>query len=395
MIIKNKTADDDLALTVKVNPVSQLLEWFLPEYIKQSYSHKKKDQLRSDNEYTRSILILSIYGVTGLISIIAAIYWYSIAISPSLGMMGAWIYIALMIALIMGAFIFKIFNLSTLFLGHFYTICSFLNIGVSNMLMGFNWTSPNLAAMIFIPTWTLLICGKKYGLAWSVITALYFVALYFIEPLQLNFPVLFDNQTLAQLRISGWLSAIGLLTLCLYIFQDNYSSLNIFLEQERERFKHESLHDPLTGLANRTLFHKRATIALDHALEENCKAGILYIDLDKFKPINDLHGHHIGDKLLQAVAERIRTSIRSSDTAARLGGDEFAVILFGVAEIESIDYVAEKIKHSLNEPLTIDGIDLIPSGSIGLAIAPTDGKNLDDILRSADTAMYQAKNEKR
>jgi diguanylate cyclase (GGDEF)-like protein len=152
---------------------------------------------------------------------------------------------------------------------------------------------------------------------------------------------------------------------------------------------HQAHHDPLTGLANRTLFSQRLTAALtgpDRGL------AVLFIDLDDFKTVNDSLGHSAGDALLIAVAERLGGCLRDGDIASRLGGDEFAVLLDGIEGIETAVVVADRILQSLDRPVSVGGQNLTVAASIGLAIGGADtGADAATLMRNADTAMYGAK----
>jgi len=150
-------------------------------------------------------------------------------------------------------------------------------------------------------------------------------------------------------------------------------------------------YDTLTGLPNRSLLHDRLRLAIAQASFENHLVGVLFLDLDRFKDINDTLGHRAGDKLLQVVAKRLAASVRESDTLARLGGDEFVIILNGIDSVERITAVAKKILGLIIEPVTIDGHEIYTTASIGIAVYPMDGEDGHTLLKHADLAMYQAK----
>ena len=157
------------------------------------------------------------------------------------------------------------------------------------------------------------------------------------------------------------------------------------------KLRHLATHDALTGLANRELFRDRVGRALHRAKRSGKSVGVVFVDLDDFKTINDSLGHLIGDELLQVVAARLVDSLRASDTAARLGGDEFAVLLEGVADDHDAHRVVERLQQSLRRPVTIDGRSVLVGASMGLVIAGADSSPAD-LLRNADTAMFNAKN---
>lgn len=163
------------------------------------------------------------------------------------------------------------------------------------------------------------------------------------------------------------------------------------LQRSREALHIEATHDSLTGLANRRLFYDRLQQAIRLAHRYGGKVGILYVDLDRFKEINDQHGHHVGDAVLTEVAKRLTTSIRDSDSAARLGGDEFMVLLEGVQGREDLFAAAHKIEQELNTDTRFYGLELEISASIGQALYPDDGDDEDALIRAADAAMYRIK----
>lgn len=163
------------------------------------------------------------------------------------------------------------------------------------------------------------------------------------------------------------------------------------LERSRAALHEEATHDPLTGLANRRMFFDRLQQAIRHAHRYGGKLGILYVDLDRFKEINDCHGHHVGDAVLTEVARRLSSSIRDSDSVARLGGDEFVVLLDGVRDQEDFLAAANKIDQAVNADTRFLGLNVKIVASIGQALYPDDGTDEDALMRVADAAMYRAK----
>lgn len=162
-------------------------------------------------------------------------------------------------------------------------------------------------------------------------------------------------------------------------------------KQAAETIRHLAFHDALTGLPNRTLFRDRFTQALAQSLRKKEMLAMLFLDLDRFKTINDTLGHAVGDRLLQSVAERLRKSVREGDTMARLGGDEFMLLLQGAQNIEGVAKVAEKILHAFRPSFHVAGHDLHITTSIGISLFPHDGHDADSLLKNADIALYRAK----
>jgi diguanylate cyclase (GGDEF)-like protein/PAS domain S-box-containing protein len=157
------------------------------------------------------------------------------------------------------------------------------------------------------------------------------------------------------------------------------------------RIHHLAYYDALTALPNRTLFNRLLDQALTESRRLNLHGAVLFIDLNRFKPINDTLGHNIGDQVLQEVANRFRTTLRGADVVARLGGDEFVVGLFNVGHRERAATVAQKLLASLETPVVIDGLELKVGAAIGISTYPGDGFDTATLLRLADIAMYRAK----
>ena len=162
-------------------------------------------------------------------------------------------------------------------------------------------------------------------------------------------------------------------------------------KQLQQNLLHLAHHDSLTGLPNRELFYDRLAHALDQARRRNWTTGVMFIDLDRFKVVNDTLGHGGGDQLLQQVSARLAQCVRADDTVGRLGGDEFAVILSELAHDEDGSLVAQKIIDALAKPFQIDGNEIFVTASIGITSCPRDGDDADTLVRNADTAMYDAK----
>jgi len=158
-----------------------------------------------------------------------------------------------------------------------------------------------------------------------------------------------------------------------------------------QRIMHMASHDTLTGLANRDLLQDRIQQSILQAQRGNNAPALLFIDLDQFKTINDSLGHDMGDLLLQQVAQRLVSSVRTEDTVARQGGDEFIVLLLNISNTQDAGLLAQKLLADLMQPYQINGKELHISASIGIAVFPEDGKDVDTLLKNSDIAMYHAK----
>ena len=162
-------------------------------------------------------------------------------------------------------------------------------------------------------------------------------------------------------------------------------------KHSEERINYLAFYDSLTGLPNRTLIHRLIDQALMEAQRSGQQGALLFIDLNRFKPINDTLGHDVGDRLLQQVGQRFRNALRNVDVVARMGGDEFVAALFNISRREHAGHVAQKLLDSLREPILLDGHELRVGASIGISVYPEDGLDTATLLRYADVAMYRAK----
>ncbi len=158
------------------------------------------------------------------------------------------------------------------------------------------------------------------------------------------------------------------------------------------RLAERAHYDPLTGLANRTLFNDRLVHALARARRVSQRVGLMFIDLDGFKAINDTMGHQIGDQVLKLIAERLRCSVRESETIARFGGDEFTILIEPLEDaVAAAATTAERILDGLQTPLSVASTEVRVTPSIGIALFPDHAKDADTLLRHADAAMFRAK----
>ena len=157
------------------------------------------------------------------------------------------------------------------------------------------------------------------------------------------------------------------------------------------RARHLALHDGLTGLPNRGFFGERLAHALAADASDTCKVAVLYLDLDGFKPVNDLHGHATGDELLKIVAARLHSAVRDDDVVGRLGGDEFACLLMDLPSHDQLCHLVCKLFDTVSAPMQSGSVNLTVRPSIGVAICPASGSTADMLITHADAAMYRAK----
>jgi len=167
------------------------------------------------------------------------------------------------------------------------------------------------------------------------------------------------------------------------------------LYKQVEHYSHEmetlALYDALTGLPNRRLLMDRLSLSIAHAHRNKSTMAVLYLDLDRFKQVNDSLGHDAGDTLLNMVAARLTATVRQEDTVARLGGDEFVIALWKLSQVDDVAKLASKVVQDLSKPYIIQGHDVHISASVGVGIYPMHGEDGETLMKSADLAMYEAK----
>ncbi len=161
----------------------------------------------------------------------------------------------------------------------------------------------------------------------------------------------------------------------------------------KEFFEHRAHHDPLTGIANRLKFFDRFETILAEAKKNRRPVAIFFLDLDRFKQINDRYGHAAGDKVLEVVGKRLAAALRSEDVPARFAGDEFVAIVAGIEDREALREIARKIRDAIAEPIAIGALRLHVTASIGIALYPDDGTTTEALIKAADMAMYRSKRE--
>jgi diguanylate cyclase (GGDEF)-like protein len=196
-----------------------------------------------------------------------------------------------------------------------------------------------------------------------------------------TFYVAFDPRTKPSvIEAESLLMAIGLATLAIET-RRLYSDL-----RRRSEF------DLLTDIHNRFSLERLLDAQIEEARLKAGIFGLIYIDLDEFKQVNDIHGHHVGDRYLQEVALRMKRQLRSHDLLARLGGDEFAALVSVVRSRADVEEIAQRLERCLDEPFFIEGHSVVGSASLGIALYPEDGNTKDALLHAADSGMYKAKN---
>ncbi|HTW73680.1 MAG TPA: EAL domain-containing protein [Steroidobacteraceae bacterium] len=201
----------------------------------------------------------------------------------------------------------------------------------------------------------------------------------------------------AEVEVTGFRVQLGTRALLAFTLCD--VSLRRRVEEQllekQQHLDHLAHHDQLTGLPNRLYLAHHLPGAIEAAKRSGSMLAVLFLDLDRFKHINDSRGHETGDKLLKKVAERVRATVRAEDMVVRMGGDEFIVVLQAIKHTDVISEMAARINLALSAPIIVDGRPLVATASIGVGLFPRDGSDMGELLRHSDTAMYQAKDRGR
>lgn len=249
-------------------------------------------------------------------------------------------------------------------------------------------TAPSLPFLIVIPVLATVSIGIVAGWLWTALIAAFVSALYFAPVIGLDVRNVMNS---ANRNIGIYI--IMLASLLLAMSTVAYYEVNRRRQTRRIREEHRlavfhARHDPLTNLYNR----RYLTTRMDRQIARHPGEpfAVLYIDLNHFKPVNDRYGHHVGDALLVAVADRLRESFREEDCCSRIGGDEFCVLL-QIKRLSELDDIAERVRGHIAKPIVIEGQTHAAHAAIGHASYPEDGASCDDLLRAADRRMYQAK----
>lgn len=249
--------------------------------------------------------------------------------------------------------------------------------------------------LLFLMTPVLLWSAFRLGLFTTACAGLLLSAVAVVATLNDLGPIAFTEGSMAHRvqLLQLFLSVMVIPNLVIAIVFELQKKTRLQLEENDRRLHYLAHHDNLTGLPNRLLFYDRLRHAMDLASRNGSKLALLFLDLDRFKNINDSLGHAVGDQLLAAVGQRLRESLRRTDTLARLGGDEFLVVLENLDSNHQAAEVAQKIRSSLNQPFQVGEDQLHVLASVGISLFPGDGEDADTLLKCADVAMYRAKKQ--
>lgn len=251
--------------------------------------------------------------------------------------------------------------------------------------------SPTYPLLIMAPAMAGIAGSISLCVAWGLLVLAFWLGVLQAERGGMLFTQIIvpENHSMAMMMAYVAMSITVLSVIIIYVEMNK--ALRQSLQNTNAELEHLSSHDQLTRLPNRRFYDERMALALHRASEHGGMTGLLFIDLNDFKKINDTYGHGAGDKLLIAVAQRIQNSLRETDLVARLGGDEFVAVLEDVGSAEEITRIAHKLSHAIEQPLYVRQQILNFSASIGVAIFPIDGRQKQELEEKADRAMYLAK----
>ncbi len=266
-----------------------------------------------------------------------------------------------------------------------------VNITATQLTGGFV-DSPVPQLTLFTPLFAFVLFGLRGGLAWVCATVMLCTLSYVLsrhDAFSIQLLKQADQRAFLEVVFFFLLMFMGVVALVFYELM--YQNLQRRLQEERDSYQYQAHHDMLTGLPNRFQFFSYFEQALASAQQRKSTIALSYIDLDGFKPVNDSYGHHVGDALLEAVAHRLQAITREDDMVARFGGDEFVLLLTDVTDQQIVAKIVERVVHTLQHPIEVDGIRHRVTASAGIATFPKDGRTIDSLCRNADAALYIAK----
>ena len=260
------------------------------------------------------------------------------------------------------------------------------------MITGGISLSPDGFLFILLPVHGFILGSNKMGITWLLVSIFLYFGLVILEKTNIVTPFNYvEAEVFSAYKHLMWSSIICLTILPImaysYYFRDLISEKN----EEAEKYLHLANEDLLTQLANKSAFETHITRTERNAKLSSCLFAVLYINLDNFKPINDKHGHHVGDELLINFAKCIKPCFRVTDCVARIEGNKFAIVLSQISSEDDVVAKINQIKSAIAEPVKSGNIELPLLASIGAAIFPTDGINIAEILQVADERLYQNK----
>ncbi|NND67876.1 MAG: GGDEF domain-containing protein [Halioglobus sp.] len=251
--------------------------------------------------------------------------------------------------------------------------------------------SPIYPLMLLSPALASIVGSARMAIGWGICTLAFWIIVLVLERHGVQFMQVIVPANYATVSVIGQTAAAIAVVSIIVIYAEMNKELRESLRVSNKELVQLSSSDQLTLLPNRRHYEEQFPLALQRAADRSHMVGILMIDLNGFKKINDTYGHGAGDKLLTEVAQRLRDNVRDTDLVARLGGDEFVVVLEGMKSPEQITRIAHKLSHAIEQPISVRQQPLRFSASCGVSIFPVDGRQQHELEEQADRAMYLAK----
>ncbi len=254
--------------------------------------------------------------------------------------------------------------------------------------------SVSTTTQIFVvtPLMAFAIAGKKSGMQWTGIVLITYLFIFILDRKGYDFSQVMRLEFLYIHCFVDWIISFFAIIGLVLVYESTNQRLRTERDNEHQQYVYLANHDTLTGLANRNYFNNSLAEALERAKRSGNQVALLYLDLDRFKPINDKFGHETGDRVLQVIAQRLRSCVRKTDLVARIGGDEFAIILEDVKDTIDFQDIAIKILSQIAAKIDCSHYDVNVAGSLGIALYPMHAKLIDELRVCADAAMYYSKN---
>lgn len=359
-----------------------VLDWFVPL------------EIRTDKaQRTRAFIVIGIILINLVICVLIGSALFATSLSHKAKMAATVVVVgsALLYCTALGLFRWRH---SYLLAGNLAVAAVYFAVLAGVLLTGGYGVSPIMPLWIVVPVFVFPLAGPRSGMVWAIVIFLTMITLLVSNLVGFKAWQLSDPETLQVIERVLPVILCFMVVTALIIYERLNEQLNQWLQEERQRFAFKASHDSLTDLPNREEFYSRLETALRESNHKRLQMALVYIDLDGFKPVNDMHGHFAGDKVLKITAQRIKEVLRHTDVAARIGGDEFALILHGVQKRSDIDLALNKLLHTLSIPIDIEGREVQVHASAGVAIFPQDSRDMLALCRLADNAMYAAKVDK-
>lgn len=254
--------------------------------------------------------------------------------------------------------------------------------------------APSMTMTILPIIMAFVLVGKRGGLLWTQCVLVLHIGFLFALAAGVTFIQVLPPEMMTVQHLAHWLITYSAIIGLMLVVDTLNTRLRVERDNEKRKFEHLATHDPLTDLANRLQFDQSLNKALSRTRRSAMPTGVIVIDLDDFKPINDTLGHDAGDIVLQEISHRLQRSVRATDTVARLGGDEFGIVLEDLPDCHKATAIADKLCKLLAKPIRqLPGRPQVTS-SIGIALFPDHAHSKEELLKCADLAMYQAKQHK-